>query len=317
MADAANMTPTEKRPATASASLWMGAVLACARSTRRSMSPMAVPLPTLLTQTLILPSTFIVPAVTPLPGSKRHILAFFIVFMCGRRYLCDGVSENTSEVGGGRCLPGIFETGIGSPVSAASMADDIPDTTTPSTGMQSPGRTVRMSPSTRASVGTSLHAPVLPISSFALSGMSFCVKCKKQDGTRGVGVRRTLQYDNLAQWVTCKAAKSDEAASFARSSSDLPSSTQPRSIAGSSKNVGQPSDGMHIAKLLMAKLAHAPRATKLFMSGRLCSIDCQPLVTISRPGPATRTISAHGTTAARSTLRVPAADDAVFERQGW
>ena len=55
--------------------------------------------------------------------------------------------------------PAAFSTGIDSPVSADSSTDDEPSTTTPSTGIDSPGRTTMMSPGTTASAATVCSAP--------------------------------------------------------------------------------------------------------------------------------------------------------------
>ena len=71
-------------------------------------------------------------------------------------------------------LPADFRMGIASPVKADSFTDEVPDATTPSTGILSPGSTVRMSSMVRASVGTSLQTPVLSISSRARSGIKCC-----------------------------------------------------------------------------------------------------------------------------------------------
>lgn len=65
-----------------------------------------------------------------------------------------------------------------------------------------------------------------------------------------------------------------------------PIANPPSSIAGSSKNVFQRSAGSPAATQLTAKEAVAPRPTKLFMSGRPADSACQPLVMMSRPGPA-------------------------------
>ena len=85
---------------------------------------------------------------------------------------------------------------------------------------------------------------------------------------------------------TWRAARSEEAASLARSSRALPSSTQPSSMAGSSKKVGQPREGSPVATQLTAKLAQAPRATRLFMSGDPRQAATHPFCTMSLPGPA-------------------------------
>mmetsp|Transcript_4983 Transcript_4983/g.12142 ORF Transcript_4983/g.12142 Transcript_4983/m.12142 type:complete len:259 (-) Transcript_4983:542-1318(-) len=83
----------------------------------------------------------------------------------------------------------------------------------------------------------------------------------------------------------CREAMSEDAASLARSSSVLPRSTTPRSIAGSSKKVGHPSAGSAAAAQLMPKDATAPRPTKEFMSGAPLMRPRHPSRRICRPGP--------------------------------
>jgi hypothetical protein len=63
----------------------------------------------------------------------------------------------------------------------------------------------------------------------------------------------------------------------------------PSSMAGSSKNVFQRSAGKAAATQLTAKEAVAPKPTRLFMSGRPADNACQPLLMMSRPGPAIAT----------------------------
>ena len=55
--------------------------------------------------------------------------------------------------------PGPTATGIGSPVSIDASTADPPSTTTPSTGMRSPGRTRSRSPTATASSGISWSVP--------------------------------------------------------------------------------------------------------------------------------------------------------------
>mmetsp|Transcript_22231 Transcript_22231/g.72052 ORF Transcript_22231/g.72052 Transcript_22231/m.72052 type:complete len:227 (+) Transcript_22231:2033-2713(+) len=81
-----------------------------------------------------------------------------------------------------------------------------------------------------------------------------------------------------------------EAWSLARSSAARPSSTNARSITGSSKNVGQPRAGTPSATALIEKLARAPRVTREFMFGRPRHRLWTPSTSVSRPGPANATI---------------------------
>ena len=55
--------------------------------------------------------------------------------------------------------PGPFRTGMASPVSIDSFTADAPSTTTPSTGIFSPGRTRTRSPTTTPSSATSCSSP--------------------------------------------------------------------------------------------------------------------------------------------------------------
>jgi len=60
----------------------------------------------------------------------------------------------------------------------------------------------------------------------------------------------------------------------------------PSSMAGSSKNVFQPSLGIRAATQLTPKEAVAPKPTRVFMSGRLAAKLLKPSTMMSRPGPA-------------------------------
>ena len=64
--------------------------------------------------------------------------------------------------------PGVFSTGIGSPVSIDSSTLPAPLRTTPSTGSRSPGRTRTSSPGRTRAIGTSRSAP--PSTRCAISG---------------------------------------------------------------------------------------------------------------------------------------------------
>ena len=57
------------------------------------------------------------------------------------------------------CEPTVFSTGIGSPVMALSSTDAAPSTTMPSTGMDSPARTMTRSPTRTCSVGMVCSTP--------------------------------------------------------------------------------------------------------------------------------------------------------------
>ena len=67
--------------------------------------------------------------------------------------------------------PSPLSTGTDSPVSADSLTALVPSTTTPSTGMFSPGRTTNRSPTCTCSTGTSVSCPSRQ--STAVLGASF------------------------------------------------------------------------------------------------------------------------------------------------
>mmetsp|Transcript_17009 Transcript_17009/g.50756 ORF Transcript_17009/g.50756 Transcript_17009/m.50756 type:complete len:229 (-) Transcript_17009:1081-1767(-) len=181
------------------------------------MSAIAVSLPARSARTVSAPSQFTVPAVT--------------------------------------LSPSLLSTGMGSPVSAASLTDDRPDATAPSTGMRSPGSTVSRSPLPTAAAGTSFQPPP-PSDSRAVAGSS-----------------------------SCSANREDDAEILARCSRVRPSSTNASSIAGSSKNVPHASFGAAAATHDTPYAAHAPIATSEFMSGAPRRSAHHPSVMISRPGP--------------------------------
>ena len=67
--------------------------------------------------------------------------------------------------------PSALSTGTDSPVRAASFTAPVPEITTPSTGMLSPGRTTKTSPVFTSATGTSVSAPSR--SNTAVWGASF------------------------------------------------------------------------------------------------------------------------------------------------
>ena len=100
--------------------------------------------------------------------------------------------------------PAAFTTGSVSPVSMDSSASVAPSTTTPSTGIFSPGRTRTVSPATTWANGTSRSSP--PRTTRAVGGVRF-------------------MSDSMAWFV----------APLARLSSILPNSTKVTSMAQVSK----------------------------------------------------------------------------------
>jgi len=106
---------------TRSASSWMGTFEPCASSTSRITWERNVSLPTRVARIVRRPSWFTVAPMTSCPG--------------------------------------LFSTGMDSPVAMDSSTALSPSITTPSVGIFSPGRTTIMSPTWTASIGTSTSAP--------------------------------------------------------------------------------------------------------------------------------------------------------------
>ena len=118
---AMQMTTGTNTPATLSASLAMGALLALASSTSRIICARVVSSPT---------------------RSARHF----------KKPALFTVAETTLS-------PGCFSTGILSPVTAASSMLEFPSSTVPSTGTRLPGFTRKISPPRSSSVGISFSFP--------------------------------------------------------------------------------------------------------------------------------------------------------------
>ena len=107
--------------ATLSASRWIGALDPCASSTRRMICASAVSAPIRVARNVKLPVRLSVAAKTSVPAS--------------------------------------LATGMLSPVSIDSSTLEFPETTTPSVGIFSPGRTTTRSPLTTPSMGISVSTP--------------------------------------------------------------------------------------------------------------------------------------------------------------
>ena len=127
------ITAGTNTPDTLSAILAIGAFVAAAPSTIFIILLSAVSSPTLSARHLRYPEVFIVAALTAEPGA--------------------------------------LSTGTDSPVSADSFTALSPSSTTPSTGMLSPGRTTNTSPTRTSSMSASTSSP--PRSSLARLGASF------------------------------------------------------------------------------------------------------------------------------------------------
>ena len=117
VAAATAMTAGTKTPAATSARRWMGARLRCASPTSATMRASTVSAPTRSARMTNAPAPL-----TVAPTSRS---------------------------------PGSFETGMGSPVSIDSSTAPWPSSTRPSTGIFSPGRTRRRSPTTTPARSTS------------------------------------------------------------------------------------------------------------------------------------------------------------------
>ncbi len=114
-------TATMKLPAKTSATLWMGALFVWAASTSLIIWARAVSAPTFVALNLNDPVLLRVAPITVPPAP--------------------------------------FSTGMLSPVIMDSSIAELPSTTTPSTGIFSPGRTTTISPTTTSSTGTSFSTP--------------------------------------------------------------------------------------------------------------------------------------------------------------
>ena len=134
-----------------STSRWIGAFFACADSTSRTMRDSVVSAPMASVRTTSRPSPLTAPPVTRCPGSRA--------------------------------------TGRLSPVSSDSSTWLAPSSTSPSTGMRSPGRTTTRSPTRSRPSGRSASVPSGPIT-WADAGVSACsarmastVRCLARDSS--------------------------------------------------------------------------------------------------------------------------------------
>ena len=125
-------TTGTKYPATTSARRAIGALPACAASTKRTICISSASPPTRVARTMSAPAPLRLPPVTASPGA--------------------------------------LTTGSDSPVSSDSSTVELPSTTSPSAGMRSPGRTRRQSSTLMASAAIS-RSPS-SVTSAALSGLS-------------------------------------------------------------------------------------------------------------------------------------------------
>ena len=115
------ITTGTNTPATRSASFAMGALEEAASSTRRIIWARVVSCPTRVARTVRTPERLMEAEITVSPGA--------------------------------------LSTGMDSPVRADSSTEDAPSVTTPSTGIEPPGRTRTRSPSCTCSTGTSTSRP--------------------------------------------------------------------------------------------------------------------------------------------------------------
>ena len=120
-------------PETRSAILAMGALVAAASLTMRTIWERVVSSPTRVASQVMKPDWLIVAAET--------------------------------------ASPAVLSTGMLSPVSADSLTAQLPERITPSTGIVSPGRTTKRSPRCTCAMGTTASSP--PRSSVAVFGASF------------------------------------------------------------------------------------------------------------------------------------------------
>ena len=111
------ITVGTNQPATRSASRWIGARERCARATMSTIRASMVSRPTFSAESTSPPFWLTVPPITRAPS--------------------------------------VFDTGIDSPVTMDSSTKERPSVTTPSTGIFSPGRTRKQSPTAISSIATS------------------------------------------------------------------------------------------------------------------------------------------------------------------
>jgi len=121
VSSAVAMTAGTNHIVTLSTSAWMGSLAPCACSTMRMICASSVSPPTLVASKTKAPFWFTVPPTSSAPA----------------------------------CLA----TGTGSPLTMDSSTKLSPSSTTPSTGMRSPGRTCTRSPAMTCTMSTSCHAP--------------------------------------------------------------------------------------------------------------------------------------------------------------
>ena len=144
--------------------------------------------------------------------------------------------------------PAALSTGTLSPVSAASSTAASPDTTTPSTGMLSPGRTMKTSPTRTSATGTTVSAP----------------------SRSTVAVRGASRMSDLSASVVLP---------FARASSSLPTVMSVRIMPADSKysSPAPPFTRTSSTYTLQRNAAVAPIATRVSMFGARCASPRKPL----------------------------------------
>ena len=149
---AARMTSGTKTWEMRSTSRWTGALRDCASLTSRAMPASVVSWPTRCASMIRRPEAFMVAPVTILPGETS--------------------------------------TGRDSPVSMDSSTAEVPDTTTPSVAMRSPGRTTNCSPTCSCSIGmrTSWESR-RTATSFAPRLRSSCNACEERPFARASNQR--------------------------------------------------------------------------------------------------------------------------------
>ena len=151
---AAAITAGTNQPATRSASRWIGARERCAFATM-------------------------------IDDPRQHgVAADFSARMHQPAALVDGAADHAS--------PSAFATGIDSPVTMDSSTKELPSVTTPSTGIFSPGRTRKRSPTAIVSIATSSS----PCGGDAPRGLR---RQTEQRADRARGARPRPQFQHLPQ----------------------------------------------------------------------------------------------------------------------
>ena len=178
-------------------------------------------------------------------------------------------------------------TSADSPVRTDSSTALLPATTSPSTGIVSPGRTFTVSPAMTSSVRTTAVSKSFHVSSILTEGSSPFLATPLWSNTSidSLGTRDPRALSSLV------------ARRFALRSKTRPSKITDRSITGSSRRwlesahaavAGRP----RACERPTARAAPVPTPTRVFMLGTPFFRDLKPSTMMSRPGPTSAAVAA-------------------------